>query len=231
MNRTDRLYAIVEELRVVAPRPRSARRLADRFEVSVRTIERDISALQQCGTPIYAEPGRLGGYCLDKARTLPPVNLTPGEAVAMALALQRLSGTPFDQAAASGLRKLVAAMQTDDASAAHELAGRVHLITGTGDSSRVPRAVADALSAGRVLRIRYGDREGAATERAIEPLGYVGSPTHWYLLAWCRLRQGVRAFRTDRIHQVTTTAEVLPHREIEPDDFVIPDRIVQLSLG
>ena len=77
MNRTDRLYAIVEELRVVAPRPRSASWLANRFEVSVRTVERDISALQQCGTPIYAEPGRLGGYCLDKARTLPPVNLTP----------------------------------------------------------------------------------------------------------------------------------------------------------
>jgi predicted DNA-binding transcriptional regulator YafY len=231
MNRTDRLYAIVEELRVVAPRPRSARWLAGRFEVSVRTVERDISALQQCGTPIYAEPGRLGGYCLDKARTLPPVNLTPGEAVAMALALQRLSGTPFDQAAASALRKLVAAMQADDASAAHELAGRVHLVTGSGHPSRVPRAVADALSAGRVLRIRYGDREGAATERAIEPLGYVGSPTHWYLVAWCRLRQGVRAFRTDRIHQVTVTTEAPPTREIEPDTFVIPDRIEQLTLG
>jgi predicted DNA-binding transcriptional regulator YafY len=230
MNRTDRLYAIVEELRVVAPRPRSARWLAGRFEVSVRTVERDISALQQCGTPIYAEPGRLGGYCLDKARTLPPVNLTPGEAVAMALALQRLSGTPFDQAAASGLRKLVAAMQADDASAAQELAGRVHLVTGPADPSRVPRPIADALSAGRVLRIRYGDREGTATEREIEPLGYVGSPTHWYLMAWCRLRQSARAFRTDRIHRVTVTAEVPPARQIEPDTFVIPDRLAQLTL-
>ena len=95
MNRTDRLYALVEEMRAVAPRPRSARWLAGRFEVSVRTVERDISALQQSGVPIYAEPGRTGGYCLDKARTLPPVNLTPGEAVAMALALRRLEGTPF----------------------------------------------------------------------------------------------------------------------------------------
>src|SRR6266542_4539838 len=94
MNRTDRLYALVAELRAVAPRPRSARWLAGRFEVSARTVERDISALQQSGVPIYAEPGRRGGYCLDKARTLPPVNLTPGEAVAMALALRRLDGTP-----------------------------------------------------------------------------------------------------------------------------------------
>jgi predicted DNA-binding transcriptional regulator YafY len=79
VNRTDRLYAMVEELRAVAPRPRSARWLAGRFEVSARTMERDISALQRSGVPICAEPGRTGGYCVDKARTLPPVNLTPAE--------------------------------------------------------------------------------------------------------------------------------------------------------
>ena len=173
MNRTDRLYALVEEMRAVAPRPRSARWLAGRFEVSVRTVERDINALQQSGVPIYAESGRTGGYCLDKARTLPPVNLTPGEAVAMALALQRLEGTPFRATAGSALRKLVAAMQGDDAAAARDLAGRIHLF-------------ADALSTRRVLRIGYVDREGATTMREIEPLGYVGTATHWYLMAWCR---------------------------------------------
>src|SRR5258707_13189541 len=69
VNRTDRLYALAEELRAVAPRPRSARWLADRFEASTRTIERDISALQQSGGPIRAEPGRTGGYCVDNGRT------------------------------------------------------------------------------------------------------------------------------------------------------------------
>ena len=85
MNRTDRLYAIVEELRAVAPRPRSGRWLALRFEVSTRTVERDIAALQQAGVPVYAEPGRTGGYVLDRATTLPPVNVTPAEAVAIAV--------------------------------------------------------------------------------------------------------------------------------------------------
>ena len=75
--------------------------------------------------PIYAELGRTGGYCLDKARTLPPVNLTPDEAVAMAVALRGLEGTPFRAAAASALRKLVAAMQVDDAAAAHDLAREI----------------------------------------------------------------------------------------------------------
>ena len=83
MNRTDRLYALVEELRAVAPRPRSARRLAERFEVSVRTIERDIGALQQAGLPIWAEPGRTGGYVIDASATLGPAGFTLDEALAI----------------------------------------------------------------------------------------------------------------------------------------------------
>jgi len=229
MNRTDRLYALVEELRAIAPRPRSAHWLARRFEVSARTVERDISALQQSGVPIYAEPGRTGGYCLDKARTLPPVNLTPGEAVAMALALHRLDGTPFQAAAATGLRKLVAAMQSDDARAAEEIAGRVHLVSAPERPS-VPKLVADALSSRRVLRISYGDRAGAATVREIEPLAYVGGSFHWYLVAWCRLRQSIRAFRTDRIDTVTVTTEVPPPRQLRGGDLDIPHELVHLTL-
>lgn len=231
MNRTDRLYALVEELRAVAPRPRSARWLAGHFEVSARTVERDISALQQSGVPIYAEPGRTGGYCLDKARTLPPVNLTPSEAVAMALALQRLEGTPFRAAAGSALRKLVAAMQGDDVAAARDLAGRIHLLGDGGTPASVPRIVADALSAGRVLRIGYGDRDGVATTREIEPFGYVGKGPHWYLIAWCRRRDALRAFRTDRITSVSVTAEVPAPRSLRSEDLDIPYGIVsQLTL-
>ena len=94
MNRTDRLYAIVEELRAIAPRPRSARWLAGRFEVSARTVERDIAALQQSGCrsrPSPAGPAATAWTGADAAA----VNLTPGEAVAMAAALRQLDGTPF----------------------------------------------------------------------------------------------------------------------------------------
>ncbi|WP_410571354.1 helix-turn-helix transcriptional regulator [Amycolatopsis sp. cmx-4-61] len=227
MNRTDRLYAIVEELRAVAPRPRSARWLADRFEVSVRTVERDISALQQSGTPIYAEPGRTGGYCLDKAHTMPPVNLTPGEAVAMALALRHLEATPFRAEGRSALRKLVAAMREEDTHEARELATRVHLL-GEGPVPPKPHV----LGIRRVLRIRYTDRQGTATRREIEPLGYVGKPSHWYLVAWCRLRREIRAFRTDRITSFSVLAEVPPPRKLRPEDLDIPyGDVEQLTLA
>jgi predicted DNA-binding transcriptional regulator YafY len=219
MNRTDRLYALVEELRAVAPRPRSARWLAGRFEVSSRTIERDIGALQESGVPVYAEPGRIGGYCLDAARSLPPVNLTPGEAVAMALALRQMRGTPFQVTAGTALRKLVAAMQSDDAAAARDLAGQIHLLGDAAPAPSVPRMVAAALDRRRVLRISYADRDGATTVRDIEPLGYVGKADHWYLVAWCRRRDALRAFRTDRISSVAVTSEVPPPRTLRTEDL------------
>jgi predicted DNA-binding transcriptional regulator YafY len=222
MNRTDRLYAFVEELRAVAPRPRSGRWLADRFDVSVRTIERDVSALQQAGTPIWAEPGRTGGYCLDPLRTLPPVNLTPPEAVAMAVALEGMAGTPFQQSAQTAVRKLVAVMHDSDATVARELAARVHLLGSEAARPSVPALIADALSAGNVLRISYQDRDGVPTSREIEPLSYVGTPTNWYLIGWCRLRNGVRAFRTDRITSSVMTSEIPEPRELRTEDLNIP---------
>src|SRR6266536_1149369 len=220
MNRTDRLYALVEELRAVTPAPRSARWLAERFEVSARTVERDIGALQQAGVPIYAEPGRTGGYVLDKTHTLPPVNVTPGEAVAIAVALEGLRGTPFEEAARSALRKVVAVMPARDEAAAQELTGRVRLL-GKAGSDSVPAAVARALSDHRVLRLGYVDRHGAATRREIEPLGYVGG-THWYLIGWCRLRESVRCFRLDRIVDPVATDEVVAPRPIDLGELDIP---------
>jgi len=221
VNRTDRLYALVEELRAVAPRPRSARWLAERFEVSVRTVERDISALQQGGVPIWAEPGRTGGYCVSREHTLPPVNFTPQEAMAMAVALQSMGAAPFRSAAETAMRKLVFAMGGDDAQAARDLAARVHFLRDEPVPERVPRLIADALAQPRVLRIAYGDRAGTRTTREIEPLGYVESSAVWYLIAWCRMRDGIRAFRIDRILDVTVTAEMPEPRVLTPADIEI----------
>ncbi|TWJ20297.1 HTH domain-containing protein [Micromonospora endolithica] len=211
---------MVEELRAVSPRPRSARWLAGHFEVSTRTIERDIGALQQSGVPIWAEPGRTGGYAVDRARTLPPVNFTAAEAVAMATALHRMRGTPFAAAAGTALRKLLAVMPAADAAEAHRLAGRVHLID-DGPVAPVPAVVADAVSARRVLRLSYADRDGSPSQREVEPLGYLGNPRHWYLLAWCRLRDELRCFRTDRIIGVVPLAERVG-RELRMEDLDIP---------
>ncbi|KQR23958.1 transcriptional regulator [Agreia sp. Leaf335] len=220
MNRTDRLYALVEELRTVAPRPRSARWLAERFEVSSRTIERDLAALQQSGVPIWAERGRTGGYCLDVSHTLAPLGLTVDEALAVTISLEMLATSPFRDAATSALRKVVAVMNDRRLAETVELAERVHLLT-DGPVAETPVEFADALRTGHVLRIAYADKAGARTTRDVEPMGFVARGQFWYLVAWCRDRQGIRAFRGDRIVTAEPTGEIPERRALHVEDLDI----------
>jgi predicted DNA-binding transcriptional regulator YafY len=224
VNRTDRLYALVEELRAVAPRPRSARQLAGRYEVSTRTIERDILALQESGVPVYAVTGRRGGYVIDKARTLPPLNFTAAEMLAMAVSLAGAGATPFASALRSALRKVLAAAPAAQTAQAAQLADRVRVI---GTRSAVPLAIQEAIIARHVLRLRYRDRHDVMTCRDVEPVAFAGTRAHWYLVGWCRLRQGTRAFRVDRIHAAADTGEPAPHRSYGDLDVDIPDTLIR----
>jgi predicted DNA-binding transcriptional regulator YafY len=283
MNRTDRLYALVEELRAVAPRPRSARQLAERYEVSTRTIERDILALQESGVPIYAETGRRGGYAIDTTLTLPPLNFTAAEMVAIAVSLAREENTPFAAATRSALRKVLASASVAQTAEAGELMDRVRLIGaarpgerqaagvrpgeraremaaqerpaqerpdggephrerpdpelpareraarrwGPPPAATVPLAIQEAITARHVLRITYRDRHDRETTRDVEPVAFAATRTEWYLMAWCRLRGGARAFRVDRIRAADDTGELASPRSYRDLDVDIPDAIVR----
>jgi predicted DNA-binding transcriptional regulator YafY len=218
VNRTDRLYALVEELRAVAPRPMSVRRLAQRFEVSSRTIERDLSALQSSGVPIWAEPGRTGGYCIDPAHTLAPLGFTVDEALAVVISLGMLETSPFRDAAMSALRKIVAVTDDQRLTETAELATRIHLLD-EREANEATRRIGEALRTGHVLRIAYVDARGATTSRTVEPMGFVGKGGEWYLIAWCRLRDGLRAFRGDRITEAEPTGERSPRRPLRVEDL------------
>lgn len=234
VNRTDRLYALVEELRAAAPATRSARELAEVFEVSTRTIERDIGALQQAGVPIYANVGRRGGYAIDSSHTLPPVNFTPAEAVAVAVALAEHDG-PFALAGRRARQKLIAAMNDDDAHAAHRLADKIRRFTRTPDADdagdrRIPSVITDAIAAGHTVELRYVDRIGSTTKRVIEPVGIVEVDRVWYVSGWCRLRDDVRVFRMDRVASATATGEMAPPRDPEVWIANLPDLILKPGL-
>ena len=174
MNRTDRLYAIVEELRAAGADGRTAAQLAARFEVTERTIKRDVSALQQSGVPIWATSGPGGGYGLDAAATLPPLTFTVGEATAVAIALATQPGLPFRPDGQSALTKLMAAMTPEGRESASQLASRVWLRS-DGDAARdaVTRAIEESLRQQRVVVLDYVDRDGARTQkRPVEPMAF-----------------------------------------------------------
>lgn len=222
MNRTDRLYALVEELRARAPRQVGRDWLAERFEVHSRTIERDMSALQQAGVPIWSQRGPSGGYAIDPDFTLPPLSLTALEATAVAIALAAAGDVPYAQHARSAAAKVAAVLTGEDVATgvggtgSGDLAARIR-ITRNAPSVAPPiaRAVEHAVANQRVAELDYVDRHGRATHRSVECHGFYRGEDHWYVIGWCRLRHGGRIFRLDRITSVRVTGEPTSDRDID----------------
>lgn len=222
MNRIDRLYAMVEELRAAGPAGRTARQLATHFELSVRTIERDLSALGQAGVPLATKQGRDGGYTLDRSMSLPPLNFTPGEAAAVAVALCRSEHVLFRKDARSALQKIVAAMPDRALAQARAAAGKVRLLVQPvpDPDAQVAETIWRAVREGHLLRIRYTDVGGVETEREVEPQHVIVGPNGSYLTAWCQLRGDDRVFRMDRI----TAAGWIP--SLPRPERVVPEPVV-----
>ena len=222
MNRIDRLYALVEELRASGLRGRTARQLAGHFEVSVRTIERDLSALGQAGVPLATKQGRTGGYTLDRSMSLPPLNFTPREAAAVAVALSRSEHVLFRRDARSALQKIVAAMPDRAAEEARDAADKVRLLVQPvpDPDPEVAETVWRAVRDNHVLRLRYTDVGGVETLREVEPQHVVVGPNGSYLTAWCHLRKDDRVFRMDRITRAEPTASLPRPRRAAPEPVV-----------
>ena len=140
MNRLERLYAISDLLRRESPWPVSASRLADRFDVSRRTIERDVAALRYGGLPLHTVDGPRGGVALS---TTPPrtlLSLSPAELTALVLAAANAGAMPYGYAASSAIAKLLDALPVDDQSA-----GRRPPTSDPRRAGHVPAPVAGAV--------------------------------------------------------------------------------------
>lgn len=235
MNRTDRLYAIVEELRAAGPRGRTAGWLAQRFEVSPRTIKRDVSALQQARVPVWGGGGPGGGYVLDAAATLPPLTFTSGEALALAVALAASPGLPFGPDGRSALTKVLGAMSSEGRKAAESAAARVWFRpqrARPAPPGEVARALDEAIRQGLVVVVDYVDaRQRVTSKRAVEPLALGLDGDAWYLWAWCRRRRGGRTFRLDRIAGAWITAEHFAPRDVAEVFGEPPGDAAPLRLG
>jgi predicted DNA-binding transcriptional regulator YafY len=216
--RADRLLQIILLLQ---KHPRlSARELAERLEVSRRTVMRDMEALSAAGVPIYAERGRHGGFALLAGYTTDLTGLTHEEARALLVAGSGSASLGMCDELTSAMRKVVAALPALHRDSAARDAGRL-LVRAEG--WRGPPAADDvdgavlstvrrAVFAGRRLRISYAPRDGAAGRRTVDPIGLVRARWTWYLLA---TRDGVeRTYRLSRVH----AAEVLEEPADRPAD-------------
>ncbi len=207
MNRTDRLVAMVMHLQ--GRRVVRAAELARHFEVTERTIYRDISALCEAGVPISGEAGV--GYSLMKGYQLPPVMFTAEEASALFVGgelVKQFTDASLHGPMASALEKLRAVLPRDRQDHVERLVSRTLVLARPGRTApeaadqRWLATVQQGVVRRRVLRMAYHGRERDETQREVEPQGVVFYGGAWYLVAWCRLRQDYRHFRIDRIRRL-----------------------------
>ena len=218
MNRVDRLLALI--LFLQSRRVVTAEQMAAHFELSVRTIYRDLAALGEAGVPIVAEAGV--GYSLMRGYHLPPVNFTTEEASALVtggLLVEQFADAGVKAQMHSALLKVRAVLPREHqdriARLERGLATTAHVkTTAQADLSLLQQALA-SLS---VLSFSYqGAGRTATTERIVESCGLIHYLERWHLIAWCRASGDYRDFRTDRMTNVT----MLPERFTPRDDFSI----------
>ena len=213
MRRAERLYALVDLLRG-SRRPLSASRLSEEFEVSKRTIERDIQSLQLAGVPIYADDGVTGGYSILREHSLPPLNLTVPESLAVLAGLGLLETSPYGAAARRARAKVLAISRDDQLAPVDEALASMFVIDAQAPSEAATSLIPEAIAARRVVRLDYTAEDGEMrTTRDVEAMGLLRGGDAWLFVGWCRLREGIRGFRLERIRHLEITDEVFPERD------------------
>jgi proteasome accessory factor B len=213
MRRAERLYALVDLLRG-SRRPLSAARLSEQFEVSKRTIERDIQSLQLAGVPIYADYGVSGGYSILREHSLPPLNLTVPESLAVLAGLALLETSPYGAAARRARAKVLAISREDQLAPVDEALASMFVIDAQPPSEAAIALIPEAIAARRVVRLDYTAKDGETrTTRDVEAMGLLRGGDAWLFVGWCRLREGIRGFQLDRIRHLEITGEVFPERD------------------
>ena len=215
MNRIDRLFAIL--LTLQHKRRIRARDLAEQFEVSKRTIYRDLSALNQMGIPIATFPGE--GFELVEGYYIPPLMFTENEAVAMLLGsrllMQQAAGS-LPRSASQALAKLTVALPEQVRRRAEALTDIISFITPNqkfdlDDPQLI--TLQRAIQEKRVIHIRYHSyQKDEVTDRDVEPHQLFYSDGIWYLEGYCRWRKAIRAFRLSRIEKLELRRETFSKR-------------------
>jgi predicted DNA-binding transcriptional regulator YafY len=221
MNRIDRLFGI---LLILQNQPRvRAQDLAQKFEVSKRTIYRDITALSEMGVPLVSLPGE--GYELIEGFYLPPLIFTDDEAMALFLGarllIQQAAGA-LTLKAEQALAKLAVALPKETRQRVESLTGIISFITPQDrfnlDEPQL-MTLQQAIQQQRVIHLRYHSyNRDETTERDVEPHQLFYSDGVWYVSGYCRLRQGPRSFRLSRIEKLTLQADTFVKRGlVEPE--------------
>ncbi|MEM7373097.1 MAG: YafY family protein [Bacteroidota bacterium] len=223
ISRLSRLTAIL--LKLQSKPFVNVQQLAEQFEVSTRTIYRDLGSLEQAGVPLISEEGR--GYGLMEGYHIPPVMFTESEANALIIAekfISRSEDASLIEEFNKAIDKIKSVLRQEDKQKVELLAERT-IIGKNWDNRRSSAYLSDiqgALTNYHPIRISYKKKnQTTPTQRVVEPYAiYHNTSEHWVLIAWCRLREEFRTFRIDRISHLLMLDETFSPHQISLQEYV-----------
>ena len=218
--RISRLTSILTQLQ--SQRITTARNLAEKHHVSIRTIYRDIRTLEKSGIPIYTEEGK--GYALMEGYKLPPVMFTEEEANAMITAEQLIlknKDSSFIQHYKEAILKIKATLQTTQKEKSELLSDRIYYNTNFEQkkTSNYLMLLQKSITDFEVLEISYTALAGKKSQRKVEPFALYSTQENWLLIAYCRLREDFRMFRIDCITEISHTQTFFESHNMTLEEF------------
>jgi predicted DNA-binding transcriptional regulator YafY len=207
MNRIDRLHAILTHLQ--SKKKVTAQEMADRFQISLRTVYRDVKALDESGVPVIGEAG--SGYTIMEGYRLPPVMFTQEEASALLLGAklaEQFTDGSVKRHFGAALFKIKAVLRSPDKEYVDNLTEHIEILTRYAPDLESPQQflsmLQQAVAGRKIVHLQYrSQQKEEVTLRKVEPIGLLHYGNAWHLIAWCHLRNDYRDFRMSRMLGVT----------------------------
>ena len=217
--RLARLTAILTLLQ--SKRLVTAREIAEKHDVSIRTVYRDMRTLEQSGIPLFTEEGK--GYSIMDGYKLPPVMFTEEEANALITAehiISKNKDTSLTDFYSSAIIKIRAVLKGNQRSKTDLLNQRIEVRDqGLFQTSSYLMRIQSAITNYQLISIHYLSEKGEESTRDIEPFALYHTQDNWVLIAFCRLRKDFRAFRLDRMSRLTTKNQGFAPHELTLQEY------------
>ena len=203
MNRIDRLHAILTHLQ--SKKKVTAQEMADRFNISLRTVYRDVKALDESGVPVIGEAG--SGYTIMEGYRLPPVMFTQEEASALLLGAklaEQFTDGSIKRHFHAALFKIKAVLRSSDKEYVESLTEHIEIVSRYTPDSDSPQTFLTTLQQAivhkKLVDLHYrSNLKEEVTHRKVEPIGLLHYGSAWHLIGWCHLRNDYRDFRLSRM--------------------------------
>ena len=224
MKRIERLTAIITYLQ--SRKFTSMEKLQEKFDVSDRTLYRDIASLSEISVPIAFEKDK--GYFILDRHFIPPISFTENEAISLALAgilMKRFSDNKTNEHFENALSKVKFALNSSQIITLEEMEDNIKTPTYNGIKSKDDNflfSIQNAITRKQIIFIKYKNRKGEISERNIEPIGLTFYSNEWHTIAWCSLRKEYRDFIVSSIQELKNTGLAFQkEKHISLDEYIL----------